>query len=83
MLKSLTWSIAVAAAIALGSPALAQEMSVTIKSYNSSVRTIVAEDGTTYILGEGVTVRELKPGSKVKLMIEEKGGKRVVTKVIE
>jgi Protein of unknown function (DUF1344) len=83
MLKSLTWSIAVAAAIALGSPALAQEMSVTIKSYNSSARTIVVEDGTTYILGEGVTVRELKPGSKVKLMIEEKGGKRVVTKVIE
>jgi hypothetical protein len=83
MLKTLTWSTALAAALALASPAFAQEMSVTIKSYDSSSRTFVTEDGTSYTIDQGVTVRELRPGAKVKVMIQEKAGKKVVTKIIE
>jgi hypothetical protein len=59
----------------------AQEMSVTIKSYDPSMRTIVTEDGTSYTIQEGVTVKELKAGTKAKLMISETSGKKVVTKV--
>jgi hypothetical protein len=82
MLKSLTAALALIAGMALAGAAAAQEMSVTIKSYDPSARTIVVEDGTTYTIEEGVTVSELKAGSKAKLMITEKGGKKVVTKVI-
>lgn len=82
MLKTLTSALAIVAAMALAGPAAAQEMSVTIKSYDPSARTIIVEDGTSYIIEEGVTVGELKAGSKAKLMITEKGGKKIVTKVI-
>ena len=82
MLKILTSALAIVAAMALAGAAAAQEMSVTIKSYDPSARTIIVEDGTSYVIEEGVTVTELKAGSKAKLMIEEKGGKKVVTKVI-
>ena len=82
MLKSLTTALALIAGMALAGAAAAQEMSVTIKSYDPSARTIVVEAGTTYAIEEGVTVSELRAGSKAKLMITEKGGKKVVTKVI-
>jgi hypothetical protein len=82
MLKSLTAALALIAGMALAGAAAAQELSVTIKSYDPSARTIVVEDGTTYTIEEGVTVSELKAGTKAKLMITEKGGKKVVTKVI-
>lgn len=82
MLKSLTTALALIAGMALAGAAAAQEMSVTIKSCDPSARTIVVEDGTTYTIEEGVAVSELKAGSKAKLIITEKGGKKVVTKVI-
>lgn len=82
MLKTFTAALALVAGLALAGAAAAQEMSVTIKSYDPAARTLVVEDGTTYTIEEGVTVTELKAGSKAKLMIEEKGGKKVVTKVI-
>jgi hypothetical protein len=81
MLKSLTGALVLAAGMALAGAAAAQT-SVTIKSYNPSARTIIVEDGTTYTIDEGVTVGQLKAGSKAKLVITEKGGKKVVTKVI-
>lgn len=82
MLKTLTSALVLAAAMAFAGAAGAQETSVVIKSYDPAKRVIVVEDGTTYTIEEGVTVTELKAGSKAKLMITEKGGKKVVTKVI-
>jgi hypothetical protein len=82
MLKTLTTALALAAALALAGGAAAQETSVVIKSYDPSARTIVVEDGTSYVIEEGVTISELKAGTKAKLVITEKGGKKVVTKVI-
>ena len=82
MLKSLTAALALMAGLALAGAAAAQEMSVTIKSYDPTARTIIVEDGTSYTIEEGVTVTQLKAGSKAKLVITEKGGKKVVTKVI-
>jgi hypothetical protein len=81
-MKSLTSALALVAALAFAGAAASQEMSVTIKSYDPAKRTIIVEDGTTYTIEEGVTVSQLKAGSKAKLMITEKGGKKVVTKVI-
>jgi hypothetical protein len=83
MLKQSLSALAFAAALAFGGTALAQEMSITVKSYDSSARTIVAEDGTSYTIAEGVTVREFAPGTQVKVMIEEKDGQKVVTRIIE
>jgi len=82
MFKTMTAALALVAGLALAGAVAAQEMSVTIKSFDPSARTIVVEDGTIYTIEEGVTVSELKAGSKAKLVIEEKGGKKVVTKVI-
>jgi len=82
MLKTLTAALALAAGLAFAGAAAAQEMSVTIKSYDPTKRVIVVEDGTSYTIEQGVTVSQLKAGSKAKLMISEKGGKKVVTKVI-
>ena len=82
MLKTLTAALALAAGLAFAGAAAAQEMSVTIKSYDPTKRVIVVEDGTSYTIEEGVTVSQLKAGSKAKLMITEKGGKKIVTKVI-
>jgi hypothetical protein len=82
MLKTLTTALALTVAMGLAGGAAAQETSVVIKSYDPSKRTIVVEDGTSYVIEEGVTVSELKAGSKAKLMITEKGGKKIVTKVI-
>ena len=82
MLKALTTALALVAAMAFAGASAAQETSVVIKSYDPSARTIIVEDGTSYVIEEGVTVSELKAGSKAKLVIVEKGGKKVVTKVI-
>jgi hypothetical protein len=82
MLKSLTSAVALVATLALAGIVTAQETSVVIKSYDPAKRVIVIEDGTTYTIEEGVTISELKAGSKAKLIITEKGGKKVVTRVI-
>lgn len=83
MLKSLTSALVVAAALALAGAASAAEMAIVVKSYDPSARTIVAEDGATFVIQEGVTVTQLRAGSKLKVMVEEKAGKKVVTKIIE
>jgi hypothetical protein len=82
MLKSLTKALTIVAAMTLAGAVAAQQTSVVIKSYDPAKRVIVVEDGTTYTIEEGITISELKAGSKAKLIITEKGGKKVVTKVI-
>jgi hypothetical protein len=74
---------ALAAAIAFTAPAFAQEMMGVIKTYRPADRVIILEDGTQYMISEGVTVREYQPGAKVKIFIEERGGKRYITRIIE
>jgi len=71
---------ALAAAIAFTAPAFAQEVMGVIKTYRSGDRIIILEDGTQYYISEGVKVREYQPGAKVKIYVEERNGRRVITR---
>lgn len=82
MLKALSSAVALAVALAFAGAAAAEEMSVTVKSYNAKSRTVVAQDGANYTLDRGVSAQQIKAGAKLKLMIEEKAGKKVVTKIM-
>jgi hypothetical protein len=44
--------------MAIAGASAAQEKSVVIKSYDPPARTIIVEDGTSYVIEEGVTVSE-------------------------
>ena len=82
MKKIIASVAALTAALAFTVPAFAQEVMGTIKTYRSADRVIILEDGTQYLIQEGVTVKEYQPGAKVKFIVEERGGKRYVTKII-
>jgi hypothetical protein len=43
---------------------------------------IILGDGTQYYISEGVTVKQYEPGARVKFYIEDRGGKRYMTRVI-
>jgi len=80
MRKSLVLALAFCAALA--SAAAAEEMSVTLKSFDATARTIVTEEGSSYAVDEGVPLQELRPGTKLKVTLEERKGKKVVTKIV-
>jgi hypothetical protein len=80
MRKIIATVAALAAAIAFTAPAFAQEVIGVIKTYRSGDRVIILEDGTQYFISEGVKVREYQPGAKVKIFVEERGGKRYITR---
>ncbi len=82
MRKILVSAAALAAALAFTFPALAQEVMGVIKTYRPADRVIILEDGTQYFISEGVTVKQYEPGASVKFFIEERGGKRYITRVI-
>lgn len=71
-----------AAALAFTAPTFAQEVVGVIKTYDNGTRVLILEDGTKYMLSEGVTVQEYKPGTKVRYIVEDRGGTRVITKII-
>ena len=82
MWKILASAVALAAALAFTAPAFAQEVVGVIKSYDNGARVLILEDGTKYMLSEGVTIREYKPGMKVRYIVEDRGGTRVITKIV-
>jgi hypothetical protein len=74
---------ALAAALAFTVPAFAQEVMGVIKTYRPADRVIILEDGTQLYISEGVRVKQYEPGARVKFFIEDRGGRRFVTRVIE
>ena len=71
---------ALTAALAFSVPAFAQEIVGVIKSYRPADRIIILEDGTQYMIREGVQVRRFEPGARVKFFVEESGGTRYITR---
>ncbi len=57
----------------------AEEMQGKIQSVNTESRTIVLDDGTQLSVAEGVSLDNLKEGTKVKASYEERDGKKVAT----
>jgi hypothetical protein len=81
MTKALAYVLALAAPLAFMSPALAEQLSGTIKSVDKDARTIVLEDGAELGVAEGVGLDALESGTTVKMTVEERDGKRVITGV--
>jgi hypothetical protein len=82
MKKIIASVAALTAALAFTVPAFAQEVMGVIKTYRPADRIIVLEDGTQYMIQEGVTVQQYQPGAKVKFVVTERGGTRYITKII-
>ena len=70
---------AVAFALSMGI-AQADEASGKVSSVDS--QTLILEDGTTYMISEGVSVEGLEPGTEVTVAYEEKDGQMVATEVV-
>ena len=82
MRKILVSAAALASAFAFTVPAFAQEMMGVIKTYRPAERIIILEDGTQYYINEGVTVQQYQPGARVKFYVEDRGGKRYITRIV-
>ena len=80
MRKLLTALSGAALLLAVGI-ANAEDVQGTIKEINISEAWVLLEDGTQYILAEGVAMEELKPGDEVTVSYEMKEGKNVATAV--
>ena len=78
MRKLLTALSGAALLLAVGI-ANAEDVQGTIKEINISEAWVLLEDGTQYILAEGVAMEELKPGDEVTVSYEMKEGKKVAT----
>ena len=82
MRKILASVAALTAALAFTVPAFAQEVMGVIKTYRPADRVIILEDGTQYLISEGVTVQQYQPGARVKFFVEDRGGRRYITRII-
>lgn len=71
---------ALALALALGA-AKAGEVKGKIATIAADSQSFTLTDGSQYSLGEGVSMKGMKSGTKVKVIFETKDGKNVVTKV--
>lgn len=82
-MRKILISVAALAALAFTAPAFAQEVVGVIKTYDNGTRVLILEDGTRYTLSEGVTIKQYKPGMKVRYVVEERGGgQRYITKIV-
>ncbi len=57
----------------------ADEAAGTVASVDSE--TLILEDGTTFTIGEGVSMEGLAPGTEVTVSFEEQEGEKVATEV--
>jgi hypothetical protein len=72
---------ALVALLAIAPLAMAAEIEGTIKTIDTSDRTIVLDDGTKVSVADGVSMDTLKEGTDVKVSYEERDGKNVATSV--
>lgn len=81
MNKSFVAAAALAAAFVIASPLAAAEMSGKIKSVSNADDVITLEKGPTFYLGEGATLKGLKPGQTVTITYEMQADLHIATKV--
>lgn len=80
MKKIIASVFALALALALGN-AFAAEIKGKIAKIASDQSWFSLSDGTEFSLGENVSLKGMKPGSKVKVTYDQQDGKNVATKV--
>ena len=74
-------AIVALAVIGLANAAFAGEASGTIVDADMQTRTIRLDDGSTFMIGEGVALESLRPGMEVTVSYEEKDGQNTATEV--
>ena len=60
-----------AASAALLSAAFAGEIEGVVKAFDATAKTVTLEDGTAYVLADGVAVDALVAGAKVKITFDD------------
>jgi len=80
--SALALAAAAAVAVTLAGPASAQEVVGVYRSFDTGQRILILEDGTRLYVAEGVTLRSYEPGAKVRFFVEERDGRRYITRVI-
>ena len=60
-----------AATAALVSAAFAGEIEGVVKTYDEATKTVTLEDGSAYVLAEGVVVEGVVAGAKVKVVFDD------------
>ena len=82
MTKTLASALALTAALGFAVPASAQEVVGVYRSFDTGQRILILEDGTRLYVSEGVQLRAYEPGAKVRFFVEERDGRRYITRVI-
>ena len=52
-----------------------------VASVDAQSQTLILEDGTSFMISEGVSVEGLEPGTEVTVSYEEQDGQKVATEV--
>ena len=80
MRKLLTALSGLALLLAVGI-ANAEDAKGVVKEINITEAWVLLEDGTRFVLAEGVTIEEMKAGDEVVVTYEMKEGKKIATEV--
>jgi hypothetical protein len=81
-MKKVLATLSTVALLGFAGSALAEEASGTITSVDPASRMIQLEDGTSFIVSEGVAIESLQPGTEVTVSYEEQNGENVATEVV-
>lgn len=81
-MKKILGALSALALFAFLASASAGEVSGMIESIDQAQGTFVLDEGSTFTLGEGVSMEGLSPGDEVSVSYEEENGKRIATGVV-
>lgn len=65
----------------LGFAAQAEQTGGTVASFDAATRTVILNDGKSYILAEGLDAAKVAPGTKVVFNYEMDGNRMVVNEI--
>jgi Cu/Ag efflux protein CusF len=77
-MRRITTVLTLAATLA-ALPALAEEVTGTVKTADNNADTLLLNDGTLFYLGEGATMKGLKPGTEVTVTFDVQAGLKIAT----
>ena len=78
-MKSLVTTLAALAMLGFATVAQAAETNGRIASADATM--LILEDGTAFVVAEGVSVEGLQPGTQVVVSYEEQNGQKIATAV--
>ncbi len=74
-------ALALAGMLGFSGAALAEEASGKIQAVDAAAKTLQLEDGTTFMVAEGVAIDQLQPGTEVTVSYEVQGDQNVATSI--